>query len=129
MYDGFITQEHKEFSLKDLSTHIGSLLNNRITYTYKPIKKDKNIIEPMSKDYNYNRRRIKAKYYARKLKQNQIDLYDLSDGTYSDIINLFYGDNCIFQNEDIYIYHDKRWIENNHHLIKSFIEEKLKDFE
>lgn len=131
MFDGFLSEEEKSFELQKLSTHIGELMNtgepHKINYIYKPIKNDTTIIKSMPKDFIYDVRRIKSKYYLKKMKLNNIDIFDSSDGTYSEIINLFYSNDFIFQEEDIYIYYNNKWIQNNPHLIKSFIEEKLKD--
>lgn len=128
MFDGFIAEEEKSFEIEKLSYHIGRFyMNSKINYVYKPIKNDENIIKPIPKDFIYDVRRIKAKYYLKKMKQNKIDETDFSDGSYSEIINLFYSNDFIFQDENIYIYYNNKWLKNNPHLIKYFIGEKLKE--
>ena len=126
MFDGFICEEDKKFNINNLSDFMSDMFNNKIKYIYKPIKNNNDIIKPVPKDFTYDIRRIKANYYIRKLQENYIDIFDMSDGTFSKIICLFYSNNFIFQNEEIYIYYKNKWIKNNTHPIKSYIEEKLK---
>jgi hypothetical protein len=127
MFDGFICEEDKKFDINKLSDFMSDMFNNKINYIYKPIKNDNDIIKPLPKDFTYDTRRIKANYYLRKIKNNHIDIFDMSDGTFSKIICLFYSNNFIFQNEDLYIYYNNKWVKNNIHLIKSYIEDKLKE--
>jgi len=105
MFDGFICEEDKKFNINKLSDFMSDMFNNKIKYIYKPIKNNNDIIKPVPKDFTHDIRRIKANYYIRKLQENYIDIFDMSDGTFSKIICLFYSNNFIFQNEEIYIYY------------------------
>ena len=124
MFDGFIAEKCKSFKLSSLNNLLSDLINADIKFIYKPIEQD---IIKMPTDFQYDNRLIKAEYLLKLFKKENICLTESDDSHYANIINLLYKQDFIFQDKKLYIYFNGKWYENNDHLAKKYIQDKIID--